>query len=132
MVSLTVEVSRELASLLATAEPEIRTLALETREFVNRIVPGADEMIDSKARLIGYGYGPGYADTICVIMLTKKAVNLGIARAVGLPDPHGLLEGTGKRHRHVKLRRSSDLRKPGLRVLLKSAVKAWKAGRQGG
>ena len=33
----------------------------------------------------------------------KAHVNLGFFHGVDLPDPHGLLEGTGKRMRHVKL-----------------------------
>jgi len=124
--------SDDLTRLLAAVEPKIRSLALETRQFVSRIVPGADETVDLKARLIGYGYGARYADTICVIMLTKAGVNLGIARAVSLPDPRGLLEGTGKQHRHVKLRSTADLKRPGLKGLLKTAVRAWKEGRQRG
>jgi hypothetical protein len=36
-------------------------------------------------------------------------VNLGIAYAMQLPDPKKLLEGTGKLHRHVKLKSKSDL-----------------------
>ena len=31
-------------------------------------------------------------------------INVGFFNGVGLPDPAGLLEGTGKRMRHVKLR----------------------------
>jgi hypothetical protein len=49
-------------------------------------------------------------------------MNLGIANAVGLDDPEGLLEGTGKRHRHIKIRRTEDLDRPGLHALLLQAV----------
>lgn len=34
----------------------------------------------------------------------KAHVNVGFFRGAELSDPHGLLEGTGKRMRHVKLR----------------------------
>ena len=37
----------------------------------------------------------------------KAHVNLGFFHGVDLPDPHGLLEGTGKRMRHVKLKPAS-------------------------
>lgn len=33
----------------------------------------------------------------------KSHVNVGFFRGAELPDPHSLLEGTGKRMRHVKL-----------------------------
>ena len=42
--------------------------------------------------------------------------------AASLADPDGLLEGTGKRHRHVKLRTVADVRAPALRDLLVRAA----------
>lgn len=38
----------------------------------------------------------------------KAHVNVGFFRGAELPDPEGLLEGTGKFMRHVKLRPSDD------------------------
>jgi hypothetical protein len=49
-------------------------------------------------------------------------VNIGFWDGVSLPDPEGLLEGTGKRARHVKIRSLPDLERPAVRVLIKSAV----------
>ncbi|MCA1562507.1 MAG: hypothetical protein LC753_19205 [Acidobacteria bacterium] len=59
-------------------------------------------------------------------MPTRTGVNLGIARAMELPDPEGLLEGTGKLHRHIKFRQPVDLKRPGVRQLLVAAVAAWR------
>jgi len=112
--------------LLETYPPEVRDLALEVRTWIGATVPNLQEMVDGPAKVIGYGFGPGYADMICTIILSKRGVKLGIARSAELPDPHGLLEGTGKVHRYVALTRSSDLRKPGIKQLLKAAVAAWK------
>jgi hypothetical protein len=39
-----------------------------------------------------------------------------------LPDPAKLLEGTGKLHRHVKLKSKADLETAALKSLLKAAV----------
>jgi len=82
--------------------------------------------VDVPAKLIGYGYSTAYSDLICVIVLSKTGVKLGLARGVGLPDPRGLLEGTGKAHRYVILEKPADLRKPGLKPLLRAAVAAWR------
>jgi hypothetical protein len=57
-----------------------------------------------------------------MIMPTKAEVNLGIAYAVELPDPKNFLEGTGKRHRHVKLKSKSDLENTALQSLLEAAI----------
>ena len=44
------------------------------------------------------------------------------ARGTELADAEQLLEGTGKRARHVKVRSPEDVEKPGVRTLLKEAV----------
>ena len=51
------------------------------------MIPDISEQVDAKARIIGYGYGPKYADMVCMLMPTKAGVNLGIAYAMELPDP---------------------------------------------
>ena len=115
--------NKDVDELLASFGPEVRNLALATRAFVLKI-PDITEKVDFKARIIGYGYGPKYADMVCVIMPTKAGVNLGIAYAIELPDPEKLLEGTGKLHRHVKLKSKSDLESAALKSLLQASSAA--------
>jgi len=114
--------SKDVANLLASSTPEVRNLALAARTFVLEMIPNVTETVDVKARMIGYGYGPRYADQVCMLMPTKAGVNLGIAYAMELPDPKKLLEGTGKLHRHVKLKSKSDLGTAALRALLEAAL----------
>ena len=111
-----------MTDLLAHYSPEVCSLALEARSFVFKMLPNILEQVDAKARIIAYGYGPKYADVVCMLMPTKAGVNLGIAYAMELPDPEELLEGTGKLHRHVKLRSKADLKRTALKSLLKAAV----------
>jgi len=108
--------------LLAPFTPEVRDLALAARSFVLETIPDIIEMVDAKARIVGYGYSPRYADQVCMLMPTKVGVNLGIAYAMELPDPKKLLQGTGKLHRHVKLKSRLDLENVALRALLKAAL----------
>jgi hypothetical protein len=116
---------------LAPCSPEVRSLALKSRALVLEIIPDAQEQIDAPAKLLGYGFGPKYADTICVILLAKAWVSLGFYRATELPDPGHLLEGTGKVHRHVKLKAEKDVDSPALRALLEAALDAYRK-RSGG
>jgi hypothetical protein len=48
-------------------------------------------------------------------------VNVGFFRGAELADPDRLLEGTGKRMRHVKLKPASDINETALRKLIESA-----------
>ena len=121
------ELTNELGELLAGYPAEVRSLTLKLRELILACVPKALETVDVKARVIGYGYGTRYVDTICTIILSKTGVKLGIVGGAELPDPNGLMQWAGKRHRHVQITEPSDLKKPGLKTLLKSSVAAWRA-----
>jgi Domain of unknown function (DU1801) len=120
-----------LTELLRPYSPEVRALALAARALVLEVMPGAVEQVDPRDKLIGYGHGTKMSQTLCTIMLYRAHVHLGIAnpaqRTAGLggaplPDPAGLLEGTGKRHRHVKLKTPADVAAPALRALLEAAA----------
>jgi len=102
--------------------PRVQMIAWEVRSLVLDVAPDALEQIDIPAKLLAYGYRQTYKDTICVIMPLKAAVNLGFPRGVELPDPTGLLTGTGKKARHVRLNTVEDAQAPGLRALLEAAV----------
>jgi hypothetical protein len=123
---MTPDTNSELAELLKTYPANVQDVAREARQIIIDTIPELLEMVDRPARVIGYGFGPGYKDMICTIILSKTGVKLGIVGSADLPDPNGLLEGAGKRHRYVALAKPSDVRKPGLKTLLKARVVAWR------
>lgn len=51
----------------------------------------------------------------------KSHVNVGFFRGTEIDDPAGLLEGTGKYMRHVKLRPDSDVDCAALKTLIEAA-----------
>jgi hypothetical protein len=51
----------------------------------------------------------------------KAHVNVGFFRGAEIADPEGLLEGTGKLMRHVKLRPECNVNAPALRKLIETA-----------
>ena len=79
---------------------------------------------------MGFGFGKGYKDMAFVISPQKSHVNLGIARGAELPDSFGLLRGSGKVHRHVRITSLEDLANPDLRRLMESALKAVRTRRE--
>ena len=106
---------------------EVQGLASAARKAIRKWLPGVEERADSSAPVIGYGYGPGYRGLVCTLILSKSGVKLGLVRGSELADPHGLLAGAGKVHRHIVLQGVSDLRKPGVSQLVKAAHTAWKS-----
>jgi hypothetical protein len=53
-------------------------------------------------------------------------VNIGFYRGAELPDPAGLLQGSGKRMRHAKLKAGEDVDEEALEALIKAAYEDMK------
>jgi hypothetical protein len=109
----------QLNAFLSSRDDPVRALALATRDIVLEIFPDAVETAEGND--LGYGSDSGYKGLVFTISLTRAGVNLGVFGGASLEDPDGLLEGTGKVHRHVKIRNQSDLDRK-LRALLHRAL----------
>jgi hypothetical protein len=105
------------ASIFSKYDGPIADLGSATRDFLLANLPGVLEEADPAGGLIGYGFGPGYKGSICTIIPSTKEIKLGLYKGTELPDPDGLLEGSGKVHRYVVVRSAQDLRKPALRSI---------------
>ena len=103
-------------------------LARKTRRLIKQIMPDTVEQFDPSAHLIAYGIDRTYKGLVCGIILYKDYVNLMFAQGTSLPDPAGILTGTGKRARHVRLTNLSDLKNPDLQQLLQAAIALKKLG----
>ena len=117
--------SKAVHTLLAPDPPAVRRLAVDARSLIVGAMPEVEETVDAPARVIGYGFGRGYQGMVCTIILSKSGVKIGLVQGAELPDPRHLLGGKGKGHRYLEVNASSDLTKPGVKVLLKAALSAW-------
>jgi hypothetical protein len=111
--------------LLNAYPAAVQQTAQAARGRILAAAPGLDETVDAKSRVIGYGFGPGYAGLVCTIILSKTGVKLGLVGGAMLDDPQHLLTGSGKVHRYVAAESEADLKKPAVTALIKSAVAAW-------
>ncbi|MBX3275535.1 MAG: DUF1801 domain-containing protein [Sandaracinaceae bacterium] len=99
-----------LEELLEASAPGVRPLLLEARRLVRELHPEVDEEVRLGDRAVSWGLGPkkmteGYA----YVMPHATHANLGFYQGALLDDPAGLLEGTGKRMRHAKLKTVEDV-----------------------
>jgi hypothetical protein len=108
---------------VAKSNPTVRKLAASLRKLVSDIYPDVVEVPWPKLRVVGYGVGPKKStEHFCYIGVYGTHVNLGFNHGLHLPDPNGILEGAGKKFRHVKIDKLEDVKKPALRRLLRAAV----------
>jgi len=110
--------------ILAGREPSVQALARAARELIFSVLPQTVEVVWEVQRNAGYGTGPKkQSEHFAWIMPHSAHVNLGFNYGSELPDPEGLLEGTGKLLRHTKLRSLDDVGRPALRQLLEVAIR---------
>ena len=106
---------------------QIAALGYATQAFMLSQLPGATEDVDIPANLLGYGYGPGYKHMVCTIIASKTMMKIGLYKGTELPDPVGLLKGTGKVHKYIEIKTEADLQNPAIAALLAEGLKAYKA-----
>jgi hypothetical protein len=117
---------RTFSELAAAYPPEVRQLARAARSLLRKLLPKCEESVDARGPYVSYGYGPGYRGMVTSLILSKKGVKLGMLGSV--PDPHLLLQGDGKRWRHIVLKEPADLHRAGVEEIVKAAYRAWRDG----
>lgn len=114
--------SEEVEDFLSSLPPEIRGIASVLRERSRELVPDAVEQRHGGWKVIGYSRDGSMKTSICAIAPHSGHVNLQFFHGIDLDDREGLLEGTGKRARHAKLRGASDVRRPEVGRLIEQAA----------
>ena len=119
-------------ALLGDRSPAVREVFVALRDLVRDVMPDANEQLDLPDRLLAFGFGPVGGVRIrglAVALIPHAAhVNVQLADGADLDDPAGIVEGTGKRIRHVKCRRLDDVARPALRDLLEEQASRRRPG----
>lgn len=113
-----------LAGFLAKYDPEIAELARGIRTRIQRRVGGGRELVYDNYNGLVIGYGPSEKSTEAVlsIALYPTRVRLFFLQGATLPDPHGILEGKGKRVRSVVVETPELVDEEPVRDLIREAV----------
>lgn len=101
---------------MAALEPGLRHTAAELRRLVLDACPDFTESIK-------WG-NPVYelSGKVCYLGATKAYVSLGFFNGAALHDPDGIIEGTGKKMRHVKVRDLNETARKQLTSYVKEAA----------
>ena len=111
------------ADILVGARPELRLISESLRGTIASLHEGFVEVVWPRQKIASFGVGPKkMTEHYAYIAVLGEHVNLGFYHGASLSDPAGLLEGTGKKLRHVKLRSLSASRGPAVTVLLRQAI----------
>ena len=112
----------DLAILLEPHTTMVRDVFRALHALTREVMPDAQEQVDLPDRVLAFGFGPPGGVRmrgLAVGLIPHSAhVNVQLADGALLDDPTGIVEGTGKRIRHIKCRSVEDVARPALRGLL--------------
>src|SRR6476659_10917814 len=112
----TAATEKQLSSFIAKFDPENQRLIRSLRRAMRRRLPSANELVWDNYNffVIGYSATERPSDTVVSLAAGANGVGLSFYRGASLPDPHGLLLGSGTQNRFIRL--------PSAAVLPKSDV----------
>jgi len=114
----------EYLKFLAPYGPHITELALATRRMVLAEAPEAKELIYDAYNAVasGYSFTGRPSDSFIHIAVYAGWVNFGFNYGSQLNDPDGVLKGSGKWVRHIRIAKPADLESPKLRDFIRQAI----------
>ena len=114
----------QLRACLATLPPKQRTLLRAVRTALRKRFPTANELAYDygKALVIAYAPAERGIDGLLSIRASATGVALYFNNGPLLPDPKGLLRGSGRATRFIDLDSASRLTHPDVKVLIAATV----------
>ena len=117
--------SAQLNDFMAKYSPEVAAAAKAALVRMRRLVPGAVELVYDNYNGLVVGFCPSEraSEAVLSIVLYPRWITLCfLQNGPTLPDPAGLLKGSGSRVRNVRLASAKDLDLPPVRALIDSAL----------
>ena len=101
---------------IASLQPPLRPIA----ESLRRLILDTDPELSESIKWGNPTFERG--GKVCYLAATKAYVSLGFFNGAALTDSEGVIEGTGKKMRHLKVRVLSDIRGELLSSWVRQAV----------
>ena len=109
---------------------DLRLVSEERHDLISRvrkIILEADESISEEVKYGGIMFTA--ESPFCGLFAYTNHVSLEFGRGAELPDPHNVLEGSGKNRRHIKLMAQPEIFKKNIREYVLLAIKHTRATR---
>ncbi len=116
--------AKQLAGFIANYDPSVAKLARQCRSTLRKRLPTAIEQVYDNYQFLAIGYctTERTSDCICSLAVSPKGVSLSFYYGASLEDPDGVLQGTGKQNRFVRLETARTLENPSVERLIAAAI----------
>ena len=121
--------AKQLDGFIAKFSPGIAAMTNAVLKKMRKRYPTAQVLVYDNYNALAIGFGPSEkaGEAIFSIAVYPKWVSLFFLQAKGVPDPEGLLKGSGNVARHVVLGSPNDLEIPAIVAMMEAAVELAKA-----
>ena len=119
------DVGAQVDGFIAKFDPAMAKKIREVRAELRKQLPTAIELVYDNYNffVIGYCSTEKPSDCICSIAANSKSVGLSFYYGADLPDPYGILEGSGSQNRSVRLTEGAKtLKNPQVAAMIEAAV----------
>src|SRR4051812_45725673 len=116
--------AKQLANFIAKFDPPTAKVIRSCRSALRRRFPTATEVVYDNYNFFVIGYSPTGrpSDTIVSLAAAANGVGLSFYHGSTLPDPQGILQGSGSQNRFVRLPNAATLTEPAVAALIDAAV----------
>ena len=120
------QAEEQLASFIAKFSPEIAALAQSILAAMRKRYPTAIQLVYDNYNALAIGFGPSEraSEAIFSIAVFPRWVSLFFLQGAGLPDPDGILRGSGNVARHIRLPSADTLSELSVKKLMGEAAKS--------
>jgi hypothetical protein len=120
---------RVLAGCIAKFAPEMAARIRAARKQMRKHIPQALELVYDNYNFFVIGYGPNEkaGDAIFSLAAQAKGLSLCFLQGAGLPDPRGLLRGSGNIVRNIRLDSAATLERSDVCALIDIALQRAKS-----
>ena len=123
------DAEKQLKSFIDKFEPKNQTLIRAVRKALRKRLPTANELAYDNYNFFALGYCSTERPSDCILSIAAGANGIGLSFYYGatLPDPHGILLGSGNQNRFIRIESAEMLARPEVEALIAAAIAQGKA-----
>jgi Domain of unknown function (DU1801). len=121
----TLSPAKQVAGFIAKFDPAIAKLTRSCRSVIRKRYPSAIELVYDNYNALAIGYSPTEktSDAVFSLAVYPRGLDLYFVYGRSLPDPNGLLLGSGTQGAFIRLESAATLDEPKVIDLIQRAVK---------
>ncbi len=114
----------QLRTFIAKFDPANQRLIRAVRKALRSRFPTATELVYDNYNFFVIGYSPTERPSDSIVSIAAGASGVGVCfiRGKGLPDPEGLLQGSGNQTRFLRVPSATVLSRPAVKALFGAAT----------